>query len=355
MTTAPDPTVCVIIVNYNGGEFIQAAVDHLKEQAVRPDEVIIVDNGSTDGSADTLDLGGLDEARLIRLEENAGFARANNLAAKQARSDWLALLNPDALAQNDWLAELMKATTRYPDVSMFASAQLDAADPGVIDGAGDCYYFLGIPWRGGFGRQASELPDEGECFSPCGASALFRRSTFLEAGGFDESYFCYCEDVDLGFRLRLQGERCVFIPSAVVHHFGSAISGRYSDFTVRLGTRNRLRTYLTNMPPLALSLTLPGHVLATAYLGIRAAFQPHGKAMRKGIVQGLADLPAIISRRREVQKTRTHSSAAILRAMSWNPVRLHGRKTHVWLSRRIRLQANAKGHETNVPRPSPNP
>ncbi len=329
MSSAPPSTVCVIIVNYNGGELVQSAIDHLKKQSHPPDEVIIVDNASADGSADRLDLNGLASARLIRLDENVGFAKANNIAAQQAKSDWLALLNPDALAQRDWTAKLLEATERHPDVCMFASTQLDAADPSILDGAGDCYFFLGIPWRGGFGRPAEELPEEGECFSPCGASALYRKDIFLEAGGFDDSYFCYCEDVDLGFRLRLLGHRCIFIPDAVVHHYGSAITGRYSDFTVHLGTRNRLRAYLTNMPLLPLILTLPGHVLANLYLYLRTIGKPHCRAMRRGLMDGVGMMPTILKRRKIVQKERRASTVSILKSLSWNPLRLHSRKAHV--------------------------
>lgn len=331
MTSAKTSAVkiSVIIVNYNGGGFVQTAIDHLKTQLLAPYEVIVVDNASEDGSVDALSLSGLANARIIRLDENVGFARANNLAAKEAAGDWLALLNPDAFAEPEWLHELGEAVGRYPGVSMFASAQLDATDPGRIDGAGDCYFVLGIPWRGGFQRPSCEMPREGECFSPCGASAFIRKSLFLDAGGFDESYFCYCEDVDLGFRLRLLGERCVFLPRAVVHHHGSAISGRYSDFTIRLGTRNRLTTYLVNMPPIALALTLPGHVLASVYLYLRAIGKSHAAAMRKGIIEGLTDLPRTWRRRRRVQALRRRSSLDVVRSMSWNPSLLHNRKADV--------------------------
>ncbi|MEQ9315711.1 MAG: glycosyltransferase family 2 protein [Henriciella sp.] len=320
----------VIIVNYNGGDFIQTALDCLKRQTRAADEVIVVDNASEDGSADRMDLSGLNEARLIRLDDNVGFAAGNNLAACEANGEWLLLLNPDTEAKPDWIEELLRAAARHPGVNMFASAQLDATDPSVMDGAGDAYSILGIPWRGGFGRPASEMPAEGECFSPCGAAMLVRRSTFLEAGGFDESFFCYCEDVDLGFRLRLKGERCVFVPGAIVHHHGSAITGRHSDFTVRLGTRNRIRAYLQNMPPVALAITLPGHFLATLYLYVRALGKPHAPAMRAGISEALGDLGATWTRRQRVQAARTLSSWDILTKMSWNPLRLSARKTHVW-------------------------
>lgn len=322
-------TTSVVIVNYNSGALLQVAIDHLKRQTIPPHEVFIVDNASSDGSAEGLDLEGLERASVIALGENVGFAAANNHAARLATGEWLALLNPDTEPHPDWLEALLAATDRHPDVTMFASAQIDAADPNIMDGAGDSYFVLGVPWRGGFGRDAREMPPEGECFSPCGASALFRRDLYLAVGGLDESYFCYCEDVDLGFRLRLQGETCIFVPSAIIRHHGSAITGRYSDFTVRLGTRNRIRTYLTSMPPLALALTLPGHVAATLYLYLRAIGKPHAKAMRQGIVEALGMLPKIWTRRSEVQKTRTLSSAAIVSAMCWNPATLHGRKTDV--------------------------
>jgi len=338
LNTRPNASLSVIIVNYNGGDFIQAAVDHLARQTCPADEVIIIDNASCDGSADRLDLSALPKSRLIRQDINLGFAAANNLAARQAAGDWLVLLNPDTEPQPDWLEKLLHATARHPEASMFASAQIDAVDHRTLDGAGDCYFILGIPWRGGFGLRADELPNEGECFSPCGASALFRKSAFLDAGGFEESFFCYCEDVDLGFRLRLKGEHCIFVPDAVVRHHGSAISGRYSDFTIRLGTGNRLRTYLANMPPLALAFTLPGHVLATLYLYLRALGKPQARSMRRGIGEALKTLPDVLRRRRAIQRARKLSSLQIACAMSWNPADLHGRRPHVWKQKAGGLQ-----------------
>ena len=325
-------------MNYNGGKYLQPTLDYLQAQTRPADEVIIVDNASTDGSADSLNLDKLPQARLRRLDKNVGFAKANNVAAEKAHGNWLALLNPDTEAFPDWLEKLEAAIHRYPEVSMFASAQIDAVDRSIMDGAGDNYHVLGIPWRGGFGRPISEMPAEGECFSPCGASALFRKSTFLEAGGFDESYFCYCEDVDLGFRLRLRGERCMFIPDAVIHHHGSAISGRKSEFTIRLGTRNRLRTYLTSMPTIALAATFPVHLLANLYLYGRAIGKPYAKAIRHGTSEALGMLPEIRATRRRVQRTRTVSTIDLLKQMSWNPATLHGRKVHVRPYRAKRLE-----------------
>ena len=342
MPSCTPASVTVIIVNYNGGDYIGSALDHLRAQTRPPDEVFVIDNASTDGSREVIDLSGLTKAQMIALDENVGFARANNIAAKQANGDWLALLNPDAMPAETWLEELLDATRRHPGVTMFASAQLDASDPSIMDGAGDCYHVLGIPWRGGFGRPAAELPGEGECFSPCGASALFKRTTFIESGGFTESFFCYCEDVDLGFRLRLRGEKCIFVPDALVHHHGSAISGRYSDFTVRLGTRNRLRTYLINMPPVALVTTLPGHCLASLYLYLRAIGKSHARAMRHGFIEGLRGMKQTMRERRRAQKVRKRSSMDMFKIMTWNPVTLHERRADV---RQLKTANETTTHE----------
>ena len=322
----------IIIVNYNGGDLIQAAIDHLQARTCAPKEVIIVDNASTDGSADRLDLGHLPNAKLLRMSENLGFAAGNNVAARQATGKWLILLNPDTEPHPDWLSQLSAAADRHPEAKLFASAQISAEDHSILDGTGDCYSAFGFPWRGGFEYPRSAMPGEGECFSPCGASAMIDRDTFLSAGGFDETYFCYCEDVDLGYRLRLQGEHCIFIPSAIILHHGSAISGRRSDFTVRLGTRNRLTTYLKNTPLIALIATLPGHILLTLYLYLSALGKPRAASIRRGLGEALARLPQTMKARRAVQKSRKLSSLDIARAMNWNPIALHRRQPHVWAS-----------------------
>jgi N-acetylglucosaminyl-diphospho-decaprenol L-rhamnosyltransferase len=242
------PDFSVLIVNFNGGDYVQGALNSLKAQTHRSFEVILLDNASSDGSIDKLDASGLPAFRLVREPENHGFARGNNLAAAQARGTWLALLNPDAAARPDWLAQVLAGTHRHPGVTSFACTQLWMHDETKLDGAGDNYLAFGIPWRGGYRRPVADLPAEGTCFSPCGASAVYHRETFMAAGGYDERLFCFCEDVDLGFRLRLEGEDCVFLPDAVVSHAGGALSEKVSGFAVRYGTRNRLWVYLKCMP-----------------------------------------------------------------------------------------------------------
>ena len=137
-----------------------------------------------------------------------------------------------------------------------------ADDPSRLDGLGDVMSGAGFPFRGGYtGRDPGPVAP-GEVFSACGGAMLVDRDFFLKLGGFDERLFCYCEDVDFGYRMRLIGEPTIVVPAAVVRHVGSTASGGpRSTFAVFHGTRNRLWVYVKNTPPLLLGLTLPLHLL----------------------------------------------------------------------------------------------
>lgn len=322
------PLISVVIVNYNGGAFLQEAVNALSRQTLTDFELIVFDNASSDGSADALDLTGLSEARLIRHSDNIGFAAGNNRAAEEARGKWLALLNPDTVAAPDWLEKLIAASQAYPDCRNFASAQLDLNNPDLLDGAGDAYLIFGFPWRGGFGRPASELPPSGWVFSACGAAAMYDRELFLRMGGFDERFFCYCEDVDLGFRLQLAGHDCRFVSDAVVRHAGSGITGRASAFSTYHGTRNRIWTYVKNMPASLLVMTLPGHLVLTSYLLARNSFTPRFVPMLRGSLHGAAGAARIrISTKWRV--TQRERRGHLVRSLTWNPWRMSERRAHV--------------------------
>lgn len=323
MDTTPD--FSVLIVNYNGGDYVQGALDSLKRQTHRSFEVILLDNASADGSVEGLDTSGLPAFRLMRESENHGFARGNNLAAAGAQGLWLALLNPDAEARPDWLARVMAGTQRHPGVTSFACTQLWMHDETKLDGAGDNYLVFGIPWRGGYRRPVTEIPAEGTCFSPCGASAIYHRETFANAGGFDERLFCFCEDVDLGFRLRLEGEECVFLPDAIVSHAGGGLSDKVTGFAVQHGTRNRLWVYLKCMPLGLLVLTLPGHLALTAAILLRGLMTGRFGPAWAGLMLALKGLGPVWKDRQVTQAHRTARSGALLRAMVWNPMRMLGR------------------------------
>ena len=325
------PFFSVLIVNYNAGELLQNALNSLKKQSFRDFEVVVVDNDSQVNPITNLDVEGIPEIRVIRENANHGFAKGNNLGALYATGKWLALLNPDAEADADWLTEIHKATQRHETCRVFACGQINMDEPDLLDGAGDAYFAFGIPWRGGFEHPISELPNQDSfCFSPCGASAVYERELFVEIGGFDERFFCYCEDVDLGMRLQLSNEKCVFLPDALIHHKGSATSGRYSRFTMYHGFRNRTWAYLKNMPLSVLVLTFPGHIALMLYIYMRNMGHADLQGMRKGMWHGLKDGWALRWQSEYTVKPTREAIWNLVRSMAWNPVRLSQRGVHVW-------------------------
>ncbi len=322
MDEAAPPRVGVVVVAYQSKPHLQRCMDALAAQTFQDFELIVWDNASTDGALDGLSA--LAQATLHRSEENLGFAAGNNRAAELTRAPYLALLNPDAFPQPDWLERLVAVLDSHEDVAAVGSLQLDDADPQILDGAGDVYHATGIPYRGGYGAARPDHLSAGEVFAPCAAAALYRRAAFDAIGGFDERYFCYCEDVDLGFRMRAAGWRAWFEPQAIVRHVGSASAGLRSPFAVKHGVRNRLWTYVKNMPAPLLALTAPAHVLATLGLWVRDALRDPAaaRATAEGLREGLAGLPAFWSERRGQAEARRASVADIAGALTWSPLKL---------------------------------
>lgn len=309
-------SVAVVIVNWNSWALLARCLRALAAQSYRDFSVTIIDNASREEMPHDL-LAGYPKARLVRNTCNLGFAAANNLAVQQHtdHSEWIALLNPDAFPEPDWLAQLMRATQTYPECSVFASRLLNAADPMRLDGDGDIYHISGRAWRAGHGQTIQQQSAAAHpVFSPCAAAGLYRRSVFNALGGFDEDFFCYFEDVDLGFRLQLAGYACLLIPSAVVHHLGSAASGgQHGDFAVYHGHRNLVWTYFKNMPGILFWIFLPLHVAINL-----AALLQYGR--RPGLIlrakrDALLGLPGMLKKRRRIQGRRRASIASLWRIL----------------------------------------
>jgi N-acetylglucosaminyl-diphospho-decaprenol L-rhamnosyltransferase len=317
---AQSMAVSVVVVTFESGATLGRCLADLKAQSFTDFETLLVDNASRDGSAQAA--AAADPSLiLIANDANLGFAAAVNQAARAARGRWLALLNPDAYARPDWLEQLMAAAAAHPSVRAFGSRQLMADDPSRLDGLGDAMSLAGYPFRGGYRQPDPHRQGVGEVFSACGGAMLVDRELFLALGGFDERLFCYCEDVDLGYRMRLAGEAALVVPEAVVLHEGSASSGGpRSDFAVFHGTRNRLWVFVKNTPPVLFWLSIPLHALATVVLFIRHATRGELAAPWRGLIYGLAHIDVALQARRETQPQRKVGSAAIARAMTWNPL-----------------------------------
>ena len=261
--------------------------------------------------------------RVERCSENLGFAAGVNRAAALSQSPWIATLNPDAFAEPGWLQALLEAA-EATGADAVASLQLDDADDQVLDGAGDVFSVSGFAWRGGYGRSRREAPAETvEVFGPCAAAALYRRSAFEALGGFDERYFCYFEDVDLGARLRARGGRTVLTPQAVVRHVGSASSQTVSGFAEYHGTRNRLWTFGKIIPRWLVPLAVPAHLLVTAYVLARSPTREMRRARLRALRDGWRGLKPFLRERRQWRPVKPRE---FLRMLSWSPLALSGRK-----------------------------
>ncbi|WP_341895218.1 glycosyltransferase family 2 protein [Ferrovibrio terrae] len=312
----------VAIVNFNAGHYLSNTLTGLAAQTETRFKAIIVDNASSDQSiADARAcLQGDNRFEFIMLSTNTGFAAANNLAARRTDTLWFALLNPDAIPDRDWLEQLLAATGRHPKAMMFGSTQIDQNNPDLLDGAGDRYFALGIPWRGGHGWPRKALPPEGEVFSPCAAAALYRTDIYRAAGGLEESFFCYVEDVDLAFRLRLQGHRCIQVPTAIVRHAGSITSGgRNSAFARYHGTRNMIWCFVRNMPGLLFYPLLPLHLAAMLLLWLRAFATGMWRPVGRGIVDALRGFAPIWRQRHIIQTARSAPALHIAEWLTWKP------------------------------------
>ena len=309
--------VTVVIVNWNGAHFLDRCLSALLAQTVTPHEIILVDNASTDDSLDIVR--SFPSVRLLAQNKNLGFARGNNLAiaAADVESEWIALLNPDAYVEPRWLEALLSAAHDDPAFDVFGSKLVVAADSAVLDGAGDVYHISGLVWRMGHGADVSSFSEQAcEVFSPCAAAALYRRSALLEVGGFDEDFFCYVEDVDLGFRLRLAGRRCLYVPSSVAHHVGSGTTGgQHSDFSVYHGHRNLVWVYVKNMPSVLFWAFLPLHLAMNLVTLFMLTLRGQGKVIFRAKLDALKGIPRMWRKRTQIQSKRVISLRAILRVM----------------------------------------
>lgn len=322
-----EPSVTIIIVNYNSGDRLAACLDHLNAQSDQDFQVIVIDNASSDGSQSAAKA--RDRVTLMSSPSNLGFAAGNNAAVKAATSPWLAFLNPDAYPAPDWIKQFKRAREKYPEIKAFGSTQIDAAHRDTLDGVGDVCHGFGLYYRGGFGAAVTSTPPDGYVFSPCAAAAFYRRDIFNALGGFDERFFCYGEDIDLGFRLIHAGERAIQLHDAIVYHEGSGVTGRRSDFSIYHGVRNRLWVFRKNLPDTVYYTLLPLHAVVNLAMLVKSVVAGEGRAYWRGLRDGLASMKEMRRAGRNILSKSTLSSADLLQLLTWSPLRLLRRSADV--------------------------
>jgi len=305
----------VVIVNWNSGELLQECLFALNRQTLRPDHIFIIDNASSDGSASKINK--QDNLSILSMDTNLGFAEGNNHAFQFCNTEYVALLNPDAFPEPDWLENLLAAAVLYPNVAAFGSSQLCANHPELLDGIGDNYHISGLVWREGHGEKllASGLVTR-QIFSSCAAAALYRRDALLAVGGFDSDYFCYVEDVDLGFRLRLAGYKAMHVPNAVVNHVGSVTTGgQHSDFSVYHGHRNLVWTYIKDMPGFLFWAFLPLHLVLNLVSLLWFLARGQGRVIFRAKWDAINGIPSMWRKRKLIQSARIATYGEILGMM----------------------------------------
>jgi len=326
-TDAPaPPLVSLVIVNWNGARHLDECLDSLGAQTLRREtEVIVVDNGSTDGSRELLARRGAG-VRLILNPANLGFAAGCNQGIRASRAEYVALLNNDTAVEPEWLAELLRALRADPEAGWCTSKVLSYYERTVLDNAGHVLFADGLTrgrGRGALDRGQFDRAEEVFCASGC--AALLRRRMLDDVGLFDEEFFAYCEDADLGFRARLRGWRCLYVPTAVVYHKFSASSEAFSAFKALHVERNRLWLAVKNLPwPLLLASPLfTAHRYFWQAYGALSGRGASGRFVAQGsrgellgllgraYWQAFGGLPRVLRQRREIQAGRCVSAREV--------------------------------------------
>ena len=239
-------SVTVVIPNYNGLKFMEPCMAALEKQTCKDFEILVVDNGSSDGSVDWLKS---HQYPTIFLEENTGFSGAVNVGIKASKTPFVLLLNNDTEVEPDFIGAMIKAIRRSDQIFAVSSKMVQMYHKELMDDAGDMYSVLGWAYQRGVGRSSKGYNREREVFSACAGAAIYRRAVFEQIGYFDEMHFAYLEDIDVCYRAKIFGWHNRYCPTAVVYHVGSGTSGsKYNAFKVRLAARNNVYLNYKNMP-----------------------------------------------------------------------------------------------------------
>ncbi|MEE4604846.1 MAG: glycosyltransferase family 2 protein [Desulfobacteraceae bacterium] len=303
MKKAPDGSTTVIIVNWNGKHLLAETLYALQLQTYQRFNTVVVDNGSSDGSVDYIRRH-FPGVEIVPLGWNSGFARANNIALRDTRSEFAALLNNDAVPSRTWIEQLVKALESNPNAGFAASKMLYFDNPGFIDRVGDAYTNAGVGKLRGRREPAFSYTVPEWIFGACAGAALYRTKAIKEVGLFDEEFFLINEDVDLSFRLQSRGYRCLYVPEAVVYHKASSSIVHDSKTSVYYGHRNLEWVYLKNLPIELIIKTLPLHLLYVVLAFTFFMLKGHGRTYLKGKQDALKGLHTVLKKRRKIQAER---------------------------------------------------
>lgn len=321
------PLVSIVIVNYNGIRFLQKCLESIYCQSYSDFELILIDNGSTDGSVEFV-MNNFPSVTVIKNKENLGFAIANNQGIGIVRGKYIALLNNDTVVDKDWLRSLVTVAEASSErEGMWAGKILSLENPNIIDSVGGLMISNdGIAkGRGRLEEDRGQYDKQEEVFIPSACAALYRKAMIDEIGLFDEDFFAYCEDADLGLRARLAGWKTVSVPKAVVYHYYSGTAGGYTEMKAYLVERNHIWLAVKNFPLLKL-LLLPFYTSWRYLIQVYGIISKRGAGgkfvvnfsgmelfviLLKALSGAMKGMPVMLKKRRDIQKKRTVSEKEI--------------------------------------------
>lgn len=308
--------IAVVIPNYNGRHLLKACLDALGRQIYPATEIVVVDNASGDGSAEYI-TAHFPAVKLIQFAENRGFAAAVNAGIRATTAPWVATLNNDTIPEPAWLQQLALALSGHPQVSMAASQMLFVDPPNMINSAGIAVDRAGIAWDRCGGSPAIQTPQEPcRVFGACAGAALYRRSTLLDIGLFDEDFFVYLEDVDLAWRAQSAGWSAMYVPAARVAHWHSATMIEGSPFKSYLLGRNKVWLIVKNYPLPYLLLYLPVIIFYDMAAVVYGMFTRRELSLLRGRLAGLRGLSSALRKRRAIQSLRKVPASRIIESMT---------------------------------------
>lgn len=309
------PTVTLVILNWNGRHYLQPCLDAVRAQTFTDFEIILVDNGSTDGSVEFLRQR-YPDVRLIVNQRNLGFAAGNNQAIRASRSKFVATLNNDTEVEPQWLEALVDTMESETQIGMCASKMIFAHRRDMINSSGICADRAGIAWDRNGGQP--DRPNQNivrPVFGPCAGAALYRRSMLDDVGLFDEDFFAYLEDVDLAWRGQLAGWQALYVPQARVYHYHSGTAQEGSPFKNRLLGRNKVWVILKNYPSPHLIWYLPAIVTYDLAAVTYALVRQRDWSPLRGRLAALRGIPAMLRKRRQIQCEKRITSGELVRRL----------------------------------------
>lgn len=337
----PDPfcKTSVIILNWNKKEMLKECLKSLEKQTFKDFEVIVVDNGSTDGSVELIKEEFSNFVKLIENKQNLGFAKGNNMGIEMARGKYIMTLNNDTRLARDCIERLVEsADASRGDIGMWAPKILSIEPPHLVDSVGGLLISMD-----GIGKGRGRLEVDGgnydsikEILLPSGCAALYRKDMFRDIGLFDDDFFAYCEDTDVGLRARLMGWKAISVPQAVVYHAYSATGEKYSPFKAFLVERNHLWVAIKNFPLRTLAL-FPLYSLWRYLVQVYGIIARRGAGGRflnkasastllyiliKSYFSALVRLPSVLRKRRNIQRRRRISSMEVVRLLKAHNIRV---------------------------------